>query len=118
MIKVKSTVRPRSLWIMAAVANAQEVLAQQEAFFPKEGLVTSGNDSTHKVGSLHGKDRALDVRTKTIPNLTLKQLFVATVLKRLGKDYQGFLEDVGGVNEHAHFEHDPPVLASARRRRR
>ena len=30
-------------------------------------VVTSGNDSTHSVGSYHGQDRALDIRFWDIP---------------------------------------------------
>lgn len=100
MIKVKGSVRPRSLVIAAAVANVAQTLGLTVT-------ITSGNDSTHMQGSLHYVDRALDVRTKDMGDAEMKRSFLRAVLARLGSDYQGVLEDLGGPNEHAHFEHDP-----------
>ena len=68
-------------------------------------LVTSGNDSKHKVGSLHFVDRALDFRTKHLSTAEKHQL-VAAVKKRLGSDYDVILESEGKPNEHLHIEHD------------
>lgn len=102
MIKVKGTVRPRSVFIIAAVANVARAWA-----FPFDVTITSVRDSKHMEGSKHDSGDAVDVRTKNFPSLQNKQAFVHNVLARLGAGYQGFLEDVGGVNEHAHFEYDP-----------
>lgn len=99
MIKVKATVKPKSLVIMAACANVAEELGLSI-------LVTSGNDSKHMTNSLHYKDQALDIRSKNFDNSSLKFTFMAKVLERLGKSYEGLLEDENGPNEHFHFEFD------------
>lgn len=101
MIRVKASVLPKSLVILAAVANAAHA---REI----DVTVTSGNDSRHMDGSRHYQDRALDVRSKA-PFTTLadKRQFLAEVLARLGPDYQGLLEAAGTPNEHFHIEHDP-----------
>lgn len=100
MIKVKATVRPRSLWIMAAAAN----VAEQQAL---AGItVTSGNDSKHMAGSKHGTDEALDLRSKHLKP-SVKRAFLAAVLARLGAGYEGFIEHEGTTHEHIHIEFDP-----------
>jgi len=40
------------------------------ATLPFDITITSGNDSTHKVGSKHYHDQALDVRSWTFPTAT------------------------------------------------
>lgn len=107
VVKVKSTVRPRALFIMAACVNVVEEMGVRELFVSGELLVTSANDSKHMKGSRHYSGDALDVRSKTMRSLVLKQEFLARVLSRLGESYQGILECQGGPNEHFHFEHDP-----------
>jgi hypothetical protein len=100
MVKIKTGVKPKSLVILAAVANVAQVL-------PFDVIITSGNDSKHMKTSKHYSDEALDVRSKNFPNTESKKLFLEAVLKRLGQDYQGILEDLGGANEHIHIEYDP-----------
>lgn len=100
LVKIKAGVKPKSLVILAAIANVARDL-------PHDVTITSGNDSTHMRGSKHYVDAALDVRTKNFPSSASKQAFVAAVLRRLGKGYDGFVENEGKVNEHAHFEWDP-----------
>lgn len=117
MIKVKTGVKPKMLVIMAAVANVAHQMQDEHGSFPREVLITSGNDGRHMLTSRHYSNDALDVRTKTFGTLGLKQQFVAQVLARLGRDYQGILESVGKPNEHAHFEYDPPAKRRARRLR-
>ncbi len=99
MIKVKYNVKPKNLVIMAACANVGNELNI-------EVTVTSGMDGKHSPSSLHPRGDALDVRSKTLDS-EFKMIFLSKVLKRLGKSYQGFLEDEGKVNEHFHFEYDP-----------
>lgn len=102
MIKVLNGVFPKSLIILAAVANTAEE-------FQRTVYLTSGNDRKHMKGSLHYKDRAVDIRSRDFPNSAMKYAFLAKVLNRLGSDYQGILENENGPNEHFHFEHDPKV---------
>ena len=100
-VKVKSSVKPRILTMMAAIANVAQGLDE-----PVDVLITSGNDSVHMQGSLHYKDAALDIRSKNFPNATAKRHFMAAVLKRLGSGYQMILESDGKVQEHFHLEFD------------
>lgn len=99
---VKNTVSPKSLWIVAAVINYA-----LEADLNIPIVITSANDSEHMKGSHHYTHEAIDVRTRNFPSHQSKVDFVQGVVKRLGPDYQGFLEYVGGLREHAHFEYDP-----------
>lgn len=101
-IGVKQTVQPRSLTIMAAVANVAKTLVR-----PDVVVITSANDSRHMVGSKHYRGEALDVRSKNFPNREAKLHFLADVLRRLGPGYEGLLEAEGTPNEHFHLEWDP-----------
>jgi hypothetical protein len=105
VIFVKGSVRPHSLWIMAAAANVVEKHGAELGI--DTIVVTSGNDSAHMPGSFHGKDRALDFRTRTLPTRAAKERFRALLLERLGVEFQAVLEDLDGPNEHLHVEHDP-----------
>ena len=98
-IFVKSTVRPRSHLLAAAVANVAAPLGW-------DVTITSANDSTHMVGSKHYAGEAIDVRSKNFPTTRSKREFVAAVLSRLGPGYEMFLEGEGTANEHFHLERD------------
>lgn len=101
LLKIKSTaVVSQQVIIAAAVINAANVLG-----LPVDMLITSGNDSKHKVGSLHYKDRALDFRTHHL-SPDHKHKLVAEVKRRLGVAYDVILEDENGSNEHVHVEYD------------
>jgi hypothetical protein len=101
MLKVKSTVRPRSLVIAAAIINAA-----LELQLDVDMLITAGRDGRHKVVSKHYSDEALDFRTKHLDQVTRRAL-IAVLQRRLGKAYQVLLESPGLVNEHGHAEYDP-----------
>jgi hypothetical protein len=91
---------PQSAIIAVAFLNAAHLLQIATPL-----VVTSGNDSTHMTGSKHYSDQALDFRTKTLTTGQKHALQIA-VQKRLGRDYDCVLEDLGGPNEHLHVEHD------------
>lgn len=97
-LKVKGTVQPKILMMMAAIANVAQNLDE-----PVDVLVTSGNDSKHMVGSKHYTYEALDIRSKNFPSAIAKQHFMNAVLKRLGSGYQMILESEGQANEHMHL---------------
>jgi len=102
MLKVKPTVRPRSLFIAAACIN---VAIDKKLDF--DVVITSGNDSKHMQNSMHYKGDALDIRSRTFGSSEEKHQFIEDVLERLGHSFQGILEDEGKDNEHFHFEYDP-----------
>jgi hypothetical protein len=71
-------------------------------------VITSGNDSTHKQGSLHYRDRALDFRGNNITNaqgLALER----EVRRILGSGYDVDFEifPKRPSNDHLHVEYDP-----------
>ena len=71
-----------------------------------EAVITSANDRTHKQGSLHYQDRALDLRVHSLSNDEKDQ--VASELRSaLGLDYDVLLEDQGTPTEHIHIDYDP-----------
>jgi len=87
--------------VIAAVAQAANALG-----LPKP-VITSGNDSGHKQGSLHFKDRALDFRGN---NITIAQgkALRAKVIASVGPDYDVLFETfVNQSNNHLHVEFDP-----------
>ena len=110
LLKFKSTVVvPKVCIIAAGVINAANQIG-----ITVDIVVTSGNDSKHKLGSLHYRDRALDFRTKTLTP-DEKHLLVEAVRSRLGSDYDVILESEGQSQEHLHCEFDPvprPVVDS------
>ena len=77
--------------------------------------ITSCNDSTHMMNSLHYKGLAFDVRTHDIilsnRGVWLTQL--KTELKNLlSAEFDVVLEDAGGPNEHLHVEYDPKAKSA------
>ena len=98
MIKLKATVKPPSVVIACAAANVAQEMGIQV-------WITSGNDSTHKKGSRHYENAALDFLSKNLTT-TDKFLFMVNIAARLGKKYQVILEDRGKPNEHIHVEKD------------
>jgi hypothetical protein len=108
VIKLKDSVRPRSLVILAAAVNVHaSMVADDVPGTPADLLVTSGNDSKHRSGSRHYDDRALDFRSRTFAHPGTKRLFMERLRARLGQHYDVILEDEDGPNEHFHVEHDP-----------
>ena len=102
LLKIKAGVLVSQQVIIAAgVINAAQTMD-----FPMDTVITSGRDGTHKAGSLHYRDRALDFRTKTLAPADKRRL-VAAVKKRLGPAYDVILEGEGTANEHLHVEWDP-----------
>ena len=96
-----SKLHPKMGPVIAAVAEAARELGLPTP------VITSGNDSSHKQGSLHFENRALDFRGN---NITLAQgrTFREKVLKRLGEDYDVLFETFANKsNNHLHVEFDP-----------
>ena len=106
MIFCRATVQPPSLKILCAAANVAELLRLSMT-------VTVGREGQHMPGSMHGLDRALDVRSH---NLTAgqKTQFLHLVRGRLGPDYDCLLEAEGTANEHFHLEYDPEPAVTRR----
>jgi hypothetical protein len=67
--------------------------------------ITSANDSTHMVGSLHYSGCALDFRTKNYASS--KALLVEQIKTALGDDFDVVFEGQDTDNEHLHVEYQP-----------
>lgn len=71
-------------------------------------VITSGNDGTHRLDSLHYSNRAIDLRGNNISDETLQ--FIAKEVKRqLGADYDVIAEIFPGnpSRDHLHIEYQP-----------
>ncbi|MFL5316706.1 MAG: hypothetical protein ACJ8A0_16695 [Microvirga sp.] len=96
-----SSLHPAMAPVIIAVAEAAKALG-----LPKP-VITSGNDSSHKHGSLHFKNRALDFRANNI-SIAKGKTLAAEVAKIVGKDYDVLLETFAeAANNHLHVEFDP-----------
>lgn len=101
LLKVLSTVRPKSLVIAAAIINSATALGIVD-----DMVITVGRNGKHKTLSKHYTDEALDFRTRHLPDPVATAL-LAEVSRRLGPDYDVILEDSNTPNEHGHAEFDP-----------
>jgi len=86
---------PSILVIAAAAINAKNFLLMQT-----NTVITSGNDSQHKDGSLHYQDRALDFRTRDMTHHQVEQ-WAEECRKRLGPGFDVIIEP-----DHLHIEHN------------
>lgn len=102
MISLKPGVKLRDLapQIVLAIQAAEHIYwnAAQTAV-----VVTSGNDSQHKDGSLHYTGRAADLRIKTVPE-KLRERVVRQLRDALGGEFDVLWEGRGTENEHVHVE--------------
>ena len=71
---------------------------------PDDVVITSANDGTHMVGSSHGRDEALDIRSKSFPNKATKQQFEWELKARLGPLFTVLFEYEGTEREHWHVQ--------------
>jgi hypothetical protein len=69
-------------------------------------FITSGNDSTHKTGSKHYQNRAIDLRTRGMAVEKVKAIH-ADLVKLYGRDFDVILE-----KDHIHLEYDPKGVAN------
>ena len=96
-----SNLHPAMGSVIVAVAEVAKALG-----LPKP-VITSGNDSGHKQGSLHFKNRALDFRGNNI-SIAQGKTFAGEVLKVVGSDYDVLFETFADkANNHLHVEFDP-----------
>ena len=96
LVTLKNGVKPASLVILAAAANAACELDLAIT-------ITSGNDSKHAHNSKHYECAALDIRSKNMTPAD-KKTFIANLQERLGAGYLVLLEDATHPNEHIHVQ--------------
>ena len=86
------------------------ILPALDAIFDKVNrncVITSAADGTHKQGSFHYKDLALDLRSHDLPNEQVKLEVLQALKDALGENYDMILENLGNPSEHFHIEFDP-----------
>lgn len=82
-------------------------LAHSDAGLERDAVITSGNDGSHMVGSLHYKGLAVDLRSRDLSQAVTYRL-AAALRQRLNGDanhnrpYQVVIE-----SNHLHLEYDP-----------
>lgn len=105
MLKLKAGVRLDGLCSQMVLAT----LGIIEPVYAKHGydcVITSANDSNHRVGSLHYKGKALDFRLNSLA-VGDRIAVVGEVAVLLGDDFDVLHESEGTPNEHLHVEFDP-----------
>lgn len=96
-----SSLHPAMGPVIGAVARAAQALGLPTP------VITSGNDSGHKQGSLHFADRALDFRGNNI-SIAQGRALRAAVAADVGADYDVLFETFANrANNHLHVEFDP-----------
>jgi hypothetical protein len=70
-------------------------------------VITSLQEGQHKIGSLHGRGQAVDIRVHDMSEVQ-KQSVVHSLVQNLYQyGYDILLEHSGQANEHIHIEYDP-----------
>lgn len=104
MLQFKEGVSLRGLEPQMLIAL--QVVEEEYSKYGVDTWVTSGNDSTHKVGSKHYSGCALDFRTKHVGGMG--KGLASSIAKRLTHiGFDVLYEGAGTPNEHIHVEYDP-----------
>lgn len=107
-MKLKAGVSLKGLQPQMCVAMMVVEDCYQRQVPAHEVWITSANDGTHGVDSLHklnGICRALDFRTKDYSGN--KEELRNDIKVSLGDEFDVVLEHLGGEQEHIHVEYDP-----------
>lgn len=84
-----------------ATLTIQDVVEQVFGAYGYHWVITAGRDGTHMLHSKHGRDEALDVRSRQIKEEDLPHI-LDELRTHLGKDF-----DVVFESDHIHIEWDP-----------
>jgi hypothetical protein len=104
-MKLKSSVKFGNHLMAISFANTAVNDIFNKAGYPF--VITSCNDSTHGIHSLHYSDSAFDFRSKHISSAEEKQQIVNLIKEALTADFDVLLEELGTDQEHFHLEYDP-----------
>ena len=103
-MNVKSTARIENLCfeLKEQLNNIEMACQCQEGKRKYEMTITSGNDGKHMKGSLHFKNRAIDIRSFDMMNPAKTVEAIKQVLNQKGHKF-----DVIYEGSHIHIEYDP-----------
>ena len=106
MIRWRDTCRFDALHpaLILALLRADAIFAS----YSQDCWVTSINDSTHMLGSLHYQGRAVDLRVHHLPDEAARVTVTNTLRSALGPQFTVLYEAPGTPNSHIHVELDPP----------
>lgn len=99
MLKLKQGVRLTNLTPQMALAAV--IVRDTYDEFGFDCVITSADDSKHGFNTLHGQGKAMDFRTKHLPDANTKVAIKNRVAERLGIDFDVVLEE-----DHLHCEFD------------
>ena len=71
---------------------------------PENLVITSANDSKHKIDSKHYKNQALDLRSKSFKDEEAKAKFMEVLQRELGPKFTVIYEYPGMLQEHFHIQ--------------
>lgn len=103
MIQLKPGVRLEALTPQMSLAVS--IIASVYQKHGADCTITSANDSTHSVTSLHYKGLALDFRTRDFKGD--KHALTDEIERALGAEFDVVYEGDGTPNAHLHCEYDP-----------
>ncbi len=104
MIYIKSGVKLEKDGVRIHDKTVKALIGVSNVFL-KHGYdttITSCLDGVHSVNSLHYKGKAMDFRTRHLPDLTLKRVVRDDIAAELGGEFDVVLEST-----HIHVEYDP-----------
>ena len=84
--------------ILFAIMVARDVYY----YYDTELVITSCNDGTHSLMSLHYSGNAIDIRIKNLPDNITGQMVRDEIKERLNMDFDVVLE-----SDHIHIEYQP-----------
>lgn len=109
MLLILDNVQPPLVRIVAGVANTVAILHQDYPTFPNV-YITHAWDGEHKVGSLHKKYAAVDIRTKNLTREEQQLLFDRLKVKFPIPRFDVLFEDRDQSNQHIHIEDNRALL--------
>lgn len=104
-MRLKSTVKFGNN--IMAVCTAMTIIDSIYRSYGYECVITSINDSKHGTKSLHYKNSAFDVRTRSILYEEQKERILTTIKESLTEDFDVLYEGKGTDNQHFHIEYQP-----------
>ena len=98
---IKSGVKFEGLHAIWSIAYPIVLYTYRNVVPGIDPVITSGSDGKHKTNSFHYSGKALDFRTKNIPEHKL-QVLLPILRQNLGENF-----DVVWETDHLHIEYDP-----------
>ena len=86
------------------LSNLERIHRRKLCPQPENLVITSANDSQHKIDSKHYKNQALDIRSKSFKSEADKYRFMTVLSHELGPKFTIIYEYPDEANEHFHIQ--------------